>query len=761
MNRKIKSILMGSLVAVLCACTDGKTISSTPIEGTSSIPSDLSSTALSITPNPLSSTVTSSSVTPPPSSTTVNPDVGAAQKMVIHFRNATEKYDNLCFWIWSSSVKLEEETPALGTDDFGLYTEIELAKYVTAGETSVYFLVKSIGDWTYKTADIEMPFAKFDTTLVDGIPTMNVYALAISKSEIELSKTPDAGNREYIKSVSFDKNMKTLHVEATGEMSECKVYGFNRDYYIDVANGLEDINTLPYLISYVSAVNAAKKDIQLGSTFTFDFNTIYTVEARFTADNGYKSKRTADISNLYSTTAFQNKKYDGNDLGVTFAADGTPVFKVFAPTAAFVRVNIYKYGYPSSLAPTAVPAADKPLYDAPLYTIDLKSETGGVHSSADVTTGDWGDAEIRKAVSEGTFYYTYEAYTSKGTHEVVDPYARSTSVNSLRALICHLDSEEAMPAAFAALPKVWHKDPVFDIESPLDLVISENHIRDLTMDETWTSDPTLRELAGTYKGFALEGTTYTKNGVTVKTGADHLEEYGVNALQLLPIFDQDNDDLKKAFNWGYNPLNYNVPEGSYSTDPYDGYKRIYELREMIAKYANNANHTRIIMDVVYNHVSKAENSNFEYLAPGYYFRLDKNGEYLDNSGCGNEFKSEAYMARKFIVDSVCYWAKEYLIKGFRFDLMGLIDVETMKQVKESLHAIDPDIVVYGEGWDATGAYSGNSKFANTSQVYSSLYSSDTSKGYIGAFNDAGRDSIRGGNNGGGGLSRIRLYFAGF
>lgn len=268
------------------------------------------------------------------------------------------------------------------------------------------------------------------------------------------------------------------------------------------------------------------------------------------------------------------------------------------------------------------------------------------------------------------------------------------------------------------------------------------------MDKTWTQDEEVRKLAGTFQGFAKEGTTYTRFGTTVKTGFDHLEEYGVNAIQLLPIFDQDNDEVKKEYNWGYNPLNYNVLEGSYSSDPMNPLKRIYEFRELVAKYANNANHARIIMDVVYNHVSKANTSNFEYLAPGYYFRLDENGSFLDGSGCGNEFKSEAPMARKFIVDSVSFWAQEYLIKGFRFDLMGLIDTETMKQVKEALYKIDPDIVVYGEGWDATGAYYNDPTHATTNSVYSQLYESESSLGYVGAFNDAGRNAIRGENNGG-------------
>ena len=178
----------------------------------------------------------------------------------------------------------------------------------------------------------------------------------------------------------------------------------------------------------------------------------------------------------------------------------------------------------------------------------------------------------------------FTSYTSKGVHEVVDPYARSTSIDSLRAYIFKMDDEKATPDSWKALPKKWDGDPVYDIESAADLVVSENHIRDLTMDKTWTQDEEVRKLAGTFQGFAKEGTTYTRFGTTVKTGFDHLEEYGVNAIQLLPIFDQDNDEVKKEYNWGYNPLNYNVLEGSYSSDPTDPLKRIYEFRELVAKY---------------------------------------------------------------------------------------------------------------------------------------------------------------------------------
>lgn len=234
----------------------------------------------------------------------------------------------------------------------------------------------------------------------------------------------------------------------------------------------------------------------------------------------------------------------------------------------------------------------------------------------------------------------------------------------------------------------------------------------------------------------------------LKTGFDHLEELGVNAIQILPFFDQDNVEINSPYNWGYNPLNYNVLEGSYSTNPRDGLVRIREFKQLVAAYANNDNHTRIIMDVVYNHVSSAPNSNFQRLVPYYYFRMSEDFMYMDGSACGNEFASETTMGSKFIVDSVTFWAETYKIKGFRFDLMGLISKFTMQKVAEALYEIDPDIVIYGEAWTADGSWKPEEN-AVSDAVYHDLYPVEGKSNGVGAFNDAGRDALKGNNNAGG------------
>jgi pullulanase len=313
----------------------------------------------------------------------------------------------------------------------------------------------------------------------------------------------------------------------------------------------------------------------------------------------------------------------------------------------------------------------------------------------------------------------------------MDPYARTAGVNGVRAKIVNVSDIQ---------PEGWHDVTFEDITSPTDLLVYELHVRDLTMDETWTGTESNR---GKFKGLVESGTTYTsQDGVSVSTGFDHLNELGFNALQLLPFYDQANNELNDSFNWGYNPLNFNVLEGQYSTNPRDGSVRVLEFKEMVKSFAEQD--VRIIMDVVYNHTASAMGSNFNMLVPGYYFRLNSDGTFSDGAGVGNETKSERPMFRKFIVESVKFWAEEYKIKGFRFDLMALIDVETMNQVRDALNEIDPDIVIYGEPWkgfsDTTLPLDQQS---NTYSVYNRLNG-------IGGFNDAGRNGLKGENNWGDG-----------
>ncbi|MFT7057446.1 MAG: pullulanase, partial [Roseivirga sp.] len=231
--------------------------------------------------------------------------------------------------------------------------------------------------------------------------------------------------------------------------------------------------------------------------------------------------------------------------------------------------------------------------------------------------------------------------------------------------------------------------------------------------------------------------TGTKNPDGLSTGLDHIKDLGVTHVHLLPTFDHRSIDETKLdvpqYNWGYDPLNYNVPEGSFSTDPYDGRTRIKEFKEMVQTMHKNG--LRVVLDVVYNHTGQTEDSNFNQLVPFYYYRQNAEGGFSDAAACGNETASEREMMRKYMIESVVYWAKEYHLDGFRFDLMGIHDIETMNQISAELHKIDPSIFVYGEGWTA-----GSTPLPTEKQALkANTYKLDK----IAAFSDDLRDGLKG------------------
>lgn len=376
--------------------------------------------------------------------------------------------------------------------------------------------------------------------------------------------------------------------------------------------------------------------------------------------------------------------------------------KVWSPLSSEIELRIYENGTPTSV--------NKDLGNDEFVVHKMEKGEKGVFS-VEVT----GDLEGK--------YYTYVVTNSKYTKdEIVDPYAKSTGVNGLRGMI--VDFSKTNPIG-------W-EDAEMNDHSRTELTVYETHVADVTSSETWGGT---KEKAKKFTGMYEEGTTYSEGGKTVKTGFDHIKDLGVNAVQLVPIFDQANDELKtddKAFNWGYNPLNYNSLEGIYSSNPYDGYAKIREFKELVKAY--NEAGINVIMDVVYNHVMTATKSNFDILMPEYYYRYDAKGSFANGSGCGNETASERSMVRKFIVDSTEFWAKEYHLGGFRFDLMALHDVETMNAVIKNLkEKVNENIFVHGEPW--TGGTSPLDPIDAASQA--NLYKFE---GY-GAFNDKFRDAL--------------------
>ena len=360
---------------------------------------------------------------------------------------------------------------------------------------------------------------------------------------------------------------------------------------------------------------------------------------------------------VFSTEKFEEQyTYTGNDLGATYTKDKT-TFRVWAPTADAVAVRLYQGGEEGK--------------------DDLIEELA---MTADVN-GTW---VLEKTGDLNGTYYTYFVTIGDVQNEACDPYARTTGVNGKRAMVIDLDSTN---------PEGWENDKNPNADKTFnDAIIYELHVRDLS----WDTAGGIKN-RGKYLAFTENGTT---NEQGVPTGIDHIKNLGVTHVHLLPVYDYGSVDESKTtvpqFNWGYDPVNYNVPEGSYSTDPFNGEVRVKEFKQMVKSMHDNG--LSVIMDVVYNHVYNASEFCFNKIVPQYFTRIDENGTYSNGSGCGNDTASERNMVKKYIVDSVLYWTEEYHIDGFRFDLVGLLDTETINEIVETVHAVRPDVVFYGEGW---------------------------------------------------------------
>ena len=428
-------------------------------------------------------------------------------------------------------------------------------------------------------------------------------------------------------------------------------------------------------------------------TVKLDLSKNYKTKVKFVAGNKEKECDLSIIP-LYGTKMFEDAYcYDG-ELGAIYTSTATE-FKVWSPFSSKIELKLYEAG-----------------------------NGGSAYKTVSMTKGEKG---VWSATVEGDLkekYYTYtvtnDSYNGK---EIVDPYAKSAGLNGQRGQIVNF--AETNPVGWDAVnPIAYDRN---------ELVVWETHVADVTSSSTWNGPA---DHAKKFLGLIDEGTRLP-GYPEVTTGFDHIKELGVNAVQLVPIFDQANDESDPQFNWGYNPLNYNVLEGSYSSDATDGYARIREFKQVVQAY--NKAGINIIMDVVYNHVSAAIGSNFDVLCPGYYFRYNANGGMADGSGCGNETASDHYMFRKFMIDSVSFWASEYKLGGFRFDLMGLHDIDTMNQLYAALQEINPSIVVYGEPWTGGTSPLASDKMANQANGNSLVG--------VGQFNDQMRDAlIKGGMN---------------
>jgi pullulanase len=362
------------------------------------------------------------------------------------------------------------------------------------------------------------------------------------------------------------------------------------------------------------------------------------------------------INTIQYTSFVEYPVYLKNDLGVTYTPNSTTV-KLWSPNVKEVRINLYKNGNEGEIFQTK--------------NLDY-----------DLKTGVW------KIILEGNFYNTYYTLQAKYSNdswskEMPDPYAKGVGVNGNRGLI--FDPK-------LTNPENWKTDKQPQLKSVSDIILYEAHVRDFSIDPSSGI-----KNKGKFLGFTEKN---TKNSFGEATGLDHLIELGITHLHLLPVFDYKSVDEanldKKQYNWGYDPQNYNSLEGSYATNPFDGLVRIKEYKQMIL--ALHQNNISLIMDVVYNHTSSTD--IFDQLVPGYYYRSWPDGKRSDASACGNEFASDRIMARQFMLESLKYWVNEYHVDGFRFDLMGIHDIETMNTISVALKKINPNIFLYGEGWTA-------------------------------------------------------------
>ena len=410
-------------------------------------------------------------------------------------------------------------------------------------------------------------------------------------------------------------------------------------------------------------------------------------------------------------------RYDGDDLGANYTPEAT-TFKVWSPTATSIKVNLFATGSDSEEG-----AADLGSYE--LTPIDATSFTG---LWSVVVPGDL----VNK-------YYTYTITTTDTTHigtgvtktyETQDVYSKAVGVNGERSMVVDLDSTD---------PEGWENDKHVILDKNTDASIWEIQVKDFSYNENSGVSAANR---GKFLGFTETGTTLNNEG-KVSTCIDYLKELGITTVHINPFYDFgsiEETGPDTQFNWGYDPENYNVPEGSFSSNPYDGNVRIKECKQMVQALHNAG--IQVVMDVVYNHTFSGD-SCFQRTVPDYYYRFTSTGAFSDGSGCGNETASERAMFRNFVIQSCAYWVNEYHIDGFRFDLMGCMDVETMNAIRAELDKIDTGILIYGEGWSGGTATFDATTCEGTRTVGATQANIKSMNERIALFNDKIRDGIKG------------------
>lgn len=596
-----------------------------------------------------------------------------------HYHRPEGDYEGWGLWLWERDI--DGNHIAFDTffefndfDDYGAICKQPLSLWGNLPENDIALIVRD-ANWG------KDPDGDRFLNLSDYTPDENnVYHIYLVSGDSTIYDTPAGKDMDIVKSAAFITTSRIV-VKVNHILSAYTFYE-NNVVLKEWTAGPEDEKT-------TADVNLPEEG---------NFNSEYKCVLTF-RDSGRTIETGISTQPLFKTQSFDAEyTYDG-ELGALYTKEST-TFKVWSPVSTEILLNIYDVGTSAALDPV------RGSNEKTTYSME-KGEKGVWEYTVP------GDLNGK--------YYTYTVTNANfDKREIVDPYAKSAGVNGKRGMIIDFNDERA-------LPEGWN-EASWSIHPRSTMTVWETHVSDVTSHESWTGK---EENRLKFNGVIEKGTKYTEDGVTISTGFDHIKELGVNTVQFVPVYDQDNIELDMAFNWGYNPLNYNVIEGQYSSDPHDGYVRVKEFRNLVKTF--NEEGINVIMDVVYNHVSSIDNSNFNVLMPGYYFRYS-GGKPTSGSGCGNDTASEMPMMRKFIKDSTLFLAETYKLSGYRFDLMGLHDVETMNQVVDNLQDnYNKDIVVYGEPWNmSTGT---TAKLAHQGNM------ADWDD--FGGFNDKIRDAIKG------------------
>lgn len=608
--------------------------------------------------------------------------------LIIHYFRYNNDYDDgWNMWLWpeggnGAGYTFDSDENGIITDGWGAVATIDMTESNLLGATRIGIIIR-LGEWVQKDIDKDR-FMTIPETSENG--EVHVYFVQ-GDERIGYSETDPNGPDKTDKIISaYFINVNTISFALTSVVEAS-----------DITLKVNDVTT-------AGTINLSGNEGTLTMSTDVDLSKTYALEVDF---NGDLKTYIVTFDGIYDTDAFEDAYYyDGDDLGAVVNGDETN-FRLWAPISSSVVLNIYDSGSPGYLS-----TKDETATDTPSDTFVMDRSLKGTWTATV-------DSNLHGK------YYTFTVTNGISSNEVVDPYAKSVGVNGLRGMV--VDFSQTNPDGFE------YGERPDNMTNYTDAVIYELHVRDLTTHSSWQVDEAYEDYRGRFLGLTVQGTTYEG----VSTGLDHIIDLGVTHVQILPFFDYgnavDEAGADNQFNWGYMPLNFNALEGYYSTNPYDGAVRINEFKQVVSTFTEND--LRIIMDVVYNHTGQSGDSNFSLILPGYYYRMNADGSFSNGSGTGNETASERVMMQKFMVDSVKFWATEYNISGFRFDLMALHDIQTMNKIVEALHEIDETIIVFGEPWTGGGSPLAADLKADKVNL--------TDMPGVAAFNDEIRDGIKG------------------